>query len=74
MACSLVLTTNPYIGEGCADDPVPELYEETLKHPCNTQFYRSEDPPLGISVSTYVQHMGILMQYLLSQKENSNEK
>jgi PelA/Pel-15E family pectate lyase len=70
----LVLTTNPYIGEGCADDPVPELYEETLKHPCNTQFYRSEDPPLGISVSTYVQHMGILMQYLLSQKENSNEK
>jgi hypothetical protein len=70
----LVLTTNPYIGEGSADDPVPELYEETLKHPFNTQFYRSENPPLGISINAYVQHMGVLIQYLLGQKENSNEK
>ncbi|MDD2560256.1 MAG: pectate lyase [Bacteroidales bacterium] len=70
----LVLTTNPYIGEGCVDDPVPELYEETLKHPFNTQFYRSEDPPIGISVNTYIQNMGILLKYLLNQNENSNEK
>ncbi len=70
----LVLTTNPYIGEGSADDPVPELYEETMKNPFNTQFYRSENPPLGISVNAYVQNMGILIQYLLNQKENSNEK
>lgn len=70
----LTLTTNPYIGEGSARDPIPELYEATLKHPYNTQFYFPDHPEIGITVNAYIKNMKILIQFLQNQKNTSYEK
>lgn len=63
----LTYITNPYIGEGKSDDPVPSLYQQTLYGQYNTAIYQPQEPVIGISSKTFIKNMFNLICFL---KEN----
>jgi hypothetical protein len=64
----LTYITNPYIGEGKADDPASIIYKETLYGKYNTALYKPEQPVYGISTSKYINNMFCLIRFIRSEK------
>jgi PelA/Pel-15E family pectate lyase len=62
----LVATSNPYTGPGSAT-PAPGDYSMTrVGDATDTSPFITDNPPIGISVGTYIQNMAVLSQYLAS--------
>jgi hypothetical protein len=64
----LAATSNPYTGKPApTKPPVGEPYATTrVGDSTDTSPYITDDPPVGISVGTYIQNMAVLSQYLAS--------
>jgi PelA/Pel-15E family pectate lyase len=60
----LVATSNPYAGPG-SPTPAPGDYSTTrVGDRTDTSPFISDNPPIGISVGTYIQNMALLTRYL----------
>ena len=62
----LVATSNPYTGQPASTrPPAGEPYATTrVGDASDTSPYIADNPPIGISVGTYIQNMAVLTQYL----------
>lgn len=58
----------PYVGPGRADDPAPDVYEQTCGDPHNTASLVSE-PVEGICLRTYINNMATLIASLVNGQD-----